>query len=112
MALLGKRSWVRMQGRTNAALHLAARDMNAEFVAPEREDEFAGLRGRAHSCAFDLHVSQAKKEHGPALVLVVRHFHTQATWRLEGPGLGLPDVDPIALKNAIERACYSFAANH
>jgi hypothetical protein len=101
-----------MQGRANAALHLVARDMNAEFIQPPREDEYAGLRGRIHGCVFDLHVSQAKTEHDPALVLVVRHFHTQATWRLDGPGLTLPDIDPAALKNAIDRACYSFAANH
>ena len=103
--MANKRSWIRFQGRANAAIFLAARTLGAEFIEPANEQEFAGVRGRTHGCAFELHAN------GEGLMLTVRHFHSQTTQRLEGPGLAIPDLDPDAMTRAINETCSSFAAN-
>src|SRR5262249_17849454 len=105
MALHNKRSWIRVQGRANAAIFLAARTLGAEFVEPATEQEFAGVRGRTHGCTYELQVN------GEEIVLTVRHFHAQATRRLVGPGLAIPNLDPDAVASVINDTCASFAAN-
>ena len=100
-----KRSWIRVQGRANAAIFLAARTLGAEFVEPATEQDYAGVRGRTQGCAFELRVNDA------ALSLTVRHFHSQTTRQLDGPGLAIPDLDPEAITQAINETCSSFAAN-
>jgi hypothetical protein len=112
MALRGKaRDWMREQGRANAALLLLAREMQAEFVAPADETSFAAVRGRAAGCAFELHVDIAPAAAGsvPVLVLSMRHFHAAHAVQLDEPGCVLPALDPVHVRAAIERACYSFA---
>lgn len=96
---------MKVQGRANAAIFLAARALGAEFVEPANEQEFAGVRGRTHGCAYELRVNDA------GLVLNVRHFHTQTTRQLEGRGLDIPDLDPDAMTRAINETCSAFAAN-
>jgi hypothetical protein len=103
--MAGKRSWIRVQGRANAALFLAARALDAEFIEPANAQEFAGVRGRTRGCAFELRVTDTM------LVLTARHFHAQTTRQLEGPGLEIPDLDPDAMTRAINETCASFAEN-
>jgi hypothetical protein len=110
VSLLGRRDWIRNQGRTNAALLLVARAMNAEFGEPPDETHYAGVQGRTRGCSFELRVTTPRGERNPALVLTVRHYHTQATWHLEGPGLQPPELEPAEVQDAIERACHSFAS--
>jgi hypothetical protein len=110
MALHGKRSWIRVQGRANAALFLVARTMGADFVEPPTEQEFAGVQGRTHGCVFDLRVSPTANDHA-TLILEVRHFHTQQIVPLAGPGLDVPELDPDAIQRAIDDACATLATN-
>src|SRR4051794_21400257 len=112
VALMGKRNWIRMQGRANAALLLLARELNGEFVEPADELHFARVRGRVQGCTFELRVTEPAGNREPALSLTVRHFHTQNTQSLDGEGLRLPDLDPGALQAAIENACSQFATEH
>ena len=86
-------------------MFLVARTLSAEFIEPETEQDFAGVRGRMHGCAFELHVAN------DALVLTARHFHSQTTRPLEGPGLTIPELDPDAIAQVIGDTCASFAAN-
>jgi hypothetical protein len=103
--LLGrKKDWVRNQGRANAALLLLARAIPAEFVAPSARDDFAEVRGRVAGCTFELKIVDAR------LALTVRHFHSQQTFRLDGAGCVLPELDPARLQSAIEDTCERFAA--
>lgn len=108
MAILGRgRGWVRYQGRANAGLLLLARAMDAEFVAPPHETDFAQVRGRTSGCTFELVVD---RQH--ALELTIRHFHAQATQPVHGPGCDVPELDPDAVRAAIEDACLRFATDH
>jgi hypothetical protein len=102
---MAKRAWIRVQGRANAAIFLAARTLGAEFIEPASEQEFAGVRGRTQGCTFELRVN------GGGLLLTMRHFHSQTTQPLEGPGLALPDLDPDAMTRAINETCASYATN-
>ena len=107
VALRGRRQkWIRHQGRANAALLLLAEEMTAEFVPPPREDEFAGVQGRAQGCTFVLRVSGSRDSR---LELTVRHFSAQQTVRLDGPGCTVPELEPAMLRAAIEQACHGFA---
>ena len=111
MAILGrKKEWIRFQGRANAALLLLARDMEAEFQEPAHEREWAGVQGRSRGCTFTLRVTGS--DSAPALHLTVRHFHTQHSVTLDGEGCTLPDLDPAAVRAAIEAACHEFATSH
>jgi hypothetical protein len=111
VAILGrKKEWVRYQGRANAALLLLARDMEAEFLEPPHEKLFAGVQGRARGCSFVLRIGDGKA--GPALHLTVRHFHSQHTVSLTDEGCTIPDLDPAAVRAAIEDACHGFATSH
>jgi hypothetical protein len=108
VAILGRgRSWVRFEGRANAGLLLLARAMDAEFVAPPHEAAFAEVRGRTKGCTFELVVDARS-----ALSLTVRHFHSQCTVPVAGPGCDVPDLDPDAVRAAIEDACLRFATDH
>jgi hypothetical protein len=98
---------VRQQGRANAGLLLFARAMDAEFVAPKVDTEFAAVRGRARGCTFELVVNSQ-----PALECTIRHFHSQCTIPVNGPGCDIPDLDPDAMRAAIEDACLRFATDH
>ena len=106
---LGRREWIRVQGRTNAALLLLAREMQAEFVEPPDQREFAIVRGRTHGSTFDLRVAQPPGSKQPRLFLSVRHFQNQAAAPLDGEGLSIPDLDPAVVRIAIEQACESFS---
>ena len=109
MARLGRRDWIKVQGRTNAALLLVARVMQAEFVEPPDPREFAIVRGRTNGSTFELRVSQPSGAKQPRLFLSVRHFQNQAAAPLDGQGLTVPDVDPAVVKFAVEQACESFS---
>lgn len=98
---------MRQQGRANAGLLLLARAMDAEFVAPKLETDFAEVRGRTKGCTFELVVNAQ-----PALELRIRHFHAQTTVPVSGPGCDIPDLDPDVLRAAIEHACLRFATDH
>ena len=111
MARLGRREWIRVQGRANAALHLVAREMQAEFVEPVDEREFATVRGRTHGSTFELRITQPPGAKKPLLFLSVRHFQSQAVAPLDGEGLSVPDLDPAAVQYAVERACHTFATH-
>ena len=100
-----------MQGRANAALLLTAREMGAEFLEPPNENSFAGVQGRTHGCTFELRVADARDKKQRSLVLIMRHFHTQKSVTLDGAGLQPPDLDPVAMRRAVEEACYEFATN-
>ncbi|HET9729365.1 MAG TPA: hypothetical protein VFR41_08090 [Acidimicrobiia bacterium] len=39
----------------------------------------------------------------------VRHFGRQGARELTGPGVVPPQLDPVRVREAVERACYSFA---
>ena len=108
---VGRRDWTKVQGRANAALLLLARDMCADFVEPRDTRAFAAVRGRTNGCTFELQIGAAAKRRDPGIVLTVRHFTHQATATLGGPGLDVPELDPHAMRTAIEQACYSFATN-
>ncbi len=109
MARLGRREWIRVRGRTNAALLLVAREMQAEFVEPPDPRDFATLRGRTEGSTFELRVAQPQGSKRPRLFLTVRHFQNHAASPLDGEGLSVPDLDPAAVTFAIEHACRSFA---
>ena len=98
-----------MQGRANAALLLLARDMDAEFVEPADEKSYAAVRGRTHGCTFEVLIGPRDGTQSPPVLVIVRHFSNQATASLDGEGLHLPDLDPAAMRAAIEQACYSFS---
>ncbi len=83
--------------------------MAAEFLAPARENEFAGVQGRARGCTFVLRVSESRQERTPTLQLTVRHYSKQTTLRLDAPGCVVPDLDPALLRDAIEQECHRFA---
>ncbi len=105
---LGRREWVRNQGRANAALVLVARAMEATFVEPADTRHYGRVRGRAQGCTFELHVATPKD--APAgLRINVRHFPHEASTSLEGAGLALPDLDPDAVRQAVVAACRQFA---
>jgi hypothetical protein len=108
--MLGRRSWVRLQGRTNAALLLAAREMGADFDAPADTKGFAAVRGRAQGCVFEVRVVGHRSDRH-RLAVTLRHFSRQATLELDGPGLVPPDLDPARIRDAGERACYAFATS-
>ena len=108
--------WLRLQGRTNARLHLLARDLNAEFVAPLDREAFGAVRGRLAGCDFDLHVVPDTSD--TALTGVVRHNlelelareNANARRRFSGDGLVPPNVDPARARSALEAFCFSFAS--
>jgi hypothetical protein len=106
MARLGRRNWIRVQGRTNAALLLVAREMHAEPANPR---DFATVRGRTHGSTFELRVIQPPGSKLPLLYLSVRHFQNQAAAPLEGDGLTIPDLDPAVVRFAIEQSCSTFS---
>lgn len=47
---------MRYQGRANAALLLAARAMDADFVEPADERSFGDMQGRTRGCTFELRI--------------------------------------------------------
>jgi len=109
MARLGRRDWIRVQGRTNAALLLVAREMHAEFAEPANPHDFAIVRGRTHGSTFELRVVPPPGSKQPVLYLSVRHFQNQAAAPLEGEGLTIPDLDPAVVRYAIEQSCSTFS---
>ena len=89
---------------------MLARDMNAEFIQPARESDFAIVRGRTHGCVFELRVESESKTQPEALVLLMRHWSSETVARLDGSdGAGMIAIDPAGLRTAIEHACHSFA---
>ncbi|HEX5097357.1 MAG TPA: hypothetical protein VFX21_15120 [Acidimicrobiia bacterium] len=108
--------WLRLQGRTNARLHLLARDLGARFVAPLDREAFGAVRGRLAGCDFDLHVVPDTSD--TALTGVVRHSlelalareNTNARRRFSGDGLVPPNVDPARARSALEAFCFSFVS--
>jgi hypothetical protein len=105
-----RRDWIRSQGRANAALVLLARDMDAEFVEPSTEQEYAIVRGRTDGCTFELRVAAAA-DGGPVLELEVRHFHTQRVYGLDGTGCEIPGLEPQPLRAAVEDTCRQFVSS-
>ena len=102
-----------MQGRANAALLVMAREMGADFIEPADKNTFASVLGRTHGCTFELRVVESPTDKTkPTLTLGVRHFHTQTSQTLSGPGMQPPDLDPVALRRTVEQACYEFATEH
>ena len=108
--------WLRLQGRINARLHLLARDLGAEFVAPLDREAFGAVRGRLGGCAFDLHVVHDTSD--TALTGVVRHNlelqlareNHNARRRFSGDGLVPPNIDPARARSALEAFCFSFVS--
>ncbi|MGQ0824188.1 MAG: hypothetical protein ACT4OX_03990 [Actinomycetota bacterium] len=106
--------WLRLQGRTNARLHLLARELGADFVAPDNWDTFAVVRGQTGGCRFELRIVRDPSDaartgvirHG--LELEIEHGATRATRTLSGEGLTPPNLDPHRVRSALEAHCYSF----
>jgi hypothetical protein len=90
---------------------LLARAMNAEFVHPASETDFAIVRGRAAGCAFELKVDEDSSEPAPTLLLTLHHFHSHATVRLDGHGCTVPALDPARMIDAVDDACRNFASS-
>jgi hypothetical protein len=88
---------------------LLASDMEAEFMHPARETEFATVRGRTRGCSFELRVASDAKRQPEELVLTMRHWSTENVVRLNGPGCEVPALDPEQLRSAIEGACDAFS---
>ena len=109
---MARKDWVRNQGRANAGLKLAATAMGADFIEPADEKSWAGMQGRTRGCTFELRIGTPGGAKDPALILVVRHYHSQAQFVLENDGMQLPNIDPVALRAAIESACDTFATQH
>jgi hypothetical protein len=103
---------VHYQGRANAALMLLARAMDAEFVHPEAETDFAVVRGRTRECTFELKIDAESNAPDPPVVLTVARRGTQHTVRLAGRGCTVPGLDPTRLKDAVDDACHALGAGH
>jgi len=113
MPLFGlRRSAHGQQGRANAVLLVVARDLEANFVEPGTNRGYGAVRGRMSGCAFELGVATPAGGGAPGLALTMRHFHTQQTWPLDGPGCTMADLDPVQVRAAIEQACSSFSSTH
>ena len=108
--------WLRLQGRTNARLHLLARDLGVEFVAPLDREAFGAVRGRLGGCEFDLHVVPDTSDAAPTgvvrhnLELELARENQNARRRFSGDGLVPPDIDPARARSALEAFCFSFAS--
>jgi hypothetical protein len=88
---------------------LLASEMDAEFLHPARESEFARVRGRTRGCSFELRVIAQDKRQPEELVLTMRHWSNEHVVRLAGPGCEVPALDPVHLRAAIEQACDGFS---
>jgi hypothetical protein len=86
--------------------------MNADFVEPVDEKSFGGLAGRTRGCTFELRIDTPAGTKEPALLLTVRHYHTQRQAQLDADGVRLPNIDPAILQATIESACNDFATQH
>jgi hypothetical protein len=108
---------LRLQGRTNARLHLLAGDLGAEFVAPLDREAFGSVRGHLGGCDFNLVVALDTSDTARtgvvrhSLELELAHDTTHATRTLTGDGLIPPNVDPARARSALEAFCYSFVSH-
>jgi len=94
----GEPGWLRLQGRTNARLHILAQDLDAEFIAPSNRSEFALVQGRRYGCSFEVRIVHRRLE------FELRHYTAIETRRLDGEGFTPPDIDPGRVRAAIETA--------